>query len=145
MKENTINKNSIPKVNINAKDLIFTLLFLLAFILVFYADYFIKLANTSSSQLDETRKISKQIAELSLSIDSISLNTDVLRSGFLKSIRPLPIFGLDTQSALIFGKANPFSGNYITVSTTSNIEGGIRYTTQTATGTRSIITVPQTR
>jgi hypothetical protein len=138
MKDNK-NKN----IKITAKDLVVTMFLISSIALVLYAQFFIDISVASNKTLEETRVVSKRIAELTQSLDSITLNTDILKSGFLKEISNLPDFPIDINGALMFGKKDPFLGGYITVATDTGSTGGIRYTSQTASN--SLIVVPARR
>jgi hypothetical protein len=136
-------KENNKKINITTRDLILTLIFVIAAALLFYSSYFIDMSIKSNQTLEDTRKIAKQIADITISIDKISLNTDILKTGFLKNVTSLPEFPVNSEGSFMFGKGNPFLGGYISVSSSNGSSTGIRYTSQSASN--SIIVVPSIR
>lgn len=127
------------KVQLTYKDLFISAFLLLIVVGLFFSDSLIDLANNSNGQLEESRKISKSMADLSVEIDRINIDTSILNNQFLRSVSPLPAYPLDTNS-LNFGKANPFTGSNIVVATTTEVYGGARYSSQTSTSTGVIAT-----
>jgi hypothetical protein len=139
-KTNTPTKTKI-KVDITARDLIILLFFIAIAATLYFSDSLIGYANTTSPQLEESRRISKEMADLSLEIDKINIDTQVLNSQFLQSVSALPSYPLD-NSSLNFGKTNPFTGSNVVVATSSGVVAGVRYTSQTSTSTSVITTSP---
>lgn len=141
MNPTPITQKSQSKVNVTATDLFILLGFLIIFLILFFSNYIIDFANNTGQQLAESRSISKSMADLSIEIDKINIDTSILNNQFLRSVSALPAYPLDIN-ALNFGKANPFTGNNIVVATTTNVVGGARYTSQTSTSTGVITTTP---
>jgi hypothetical protein len=134
------------KVNITAYDLFIILFFVAAFGLVFFSSYFIDAAKVVGQELEDSRKVSKSMADLSIEIEKLNLNTDILNSQFLRNVTSMPTYPLDGSSISNFGKPNPFTGSFKTVvgTSTDNVVGGIRYTSQTNASTSAITTTPVT-
>lgn len=136
------NSKSKNKVNITTKDLVILLIFALIYLGLFFSDTIIDYTNNTGDQLTESRKISKLMADLSVEIDKINIDTSILNNQFLRSVTSLPTYPLDVN-LLNFGKNNPFTGSNIVVATSSaGVVGGVRYTSQTSTTTGSVITTP---
>jgi hypothetical protein len=93
------------------------LLFLIVFILIFTKDIIFNSISESTNrqQVEQSEKANKQIADLLLSLDKITLDTTVLRTPYLQSLVQLPTFPIDAQTISNFGKINPFVGNFIVV------------------------------
>jgi hypothetical protein len=131
-------------IKITAHDLLIILFFMVAFGLVFSSNYFIGVAKMVGKELEDSRKISKSMSDLSIEIEKLNLNTEILNSQFLRNVTTMPSYPLDSSSISNFGKLNPFTGSFKTVVGTSTdaVVGGIRYTSQTNASTSAITTTP---
>jgi hypothetical protein len=137
--------SSKATVKITAYDLFMILFFVIAFGAVLFSGYFIDAAKAVGQELEDSRKVSKSMADLSIEIEKLNLNTDILNSQFLRNLSALPAYPLDGSSISNFGKANPFSGAFKTVvSSSTSVVGGIRYSSQTDASTSAITTTPVT-
>lgn len=131
------------KINLKFKDYIAILLFILAICIVYFSEMIIQKIQDMDSGIEDTQKVSQEIAKTVLSLDKISLDTTVLNTVFLQNIRSLPQFPLDLLSPSAFGKVNPFGGNFIIVApqATSSAVGAVQYATQRDQGQTSVRTV----
>ncbi len=131
------------KINLTFKDYFAILLLIIAICIVYFSDMIIQKIQEMNTSLDSSQKVSQEIAKLVLSLDKISLDTSILNTPYLQNIKILPQFPLDSASPSIFGKPNPFTGNFITVpsAATTTTVGAIQYATQRDEGTASVRTV----
>ena len=137
------NQPALPKkIELNMRDIMILTIFILISISLYFSDTILSYFNGSDEELSKSREISQSIANLSVEIDKISIDTSVLSNPFLRSVTSLPVYQLDTNSPLVFGKTNPFLGSYVVVATSTNNVGGVRYLNQTAASTTIITTTP---
>lgn len=139
--KNIIQNKDKNRVNITMSDLMIAILFLITVIGLYFSDSIISYAADTDEQLTESRRVSRSIAALTLEIDKINLDVSILNNQFLRSVTSFPTYQLDTNS-LNFGKPNPFTGNNVVVASTTNVLGGVRYSSQTSTSTGIITTTP---
>jgi predicted PurR-regulated permease PerM len=131
------------KINLTFKDYIAIILLIIAICIVYFSDVIIQRIQDLNTGLDNSQKVSQDIAKLVLSLDKISLDTNILNTPYLQNIRPLPQFPMDLLSPFVFGKNNPFSGGFTTVApqaTTTSV-GAVQYAIQRDQGTASVRTV----
>lgn len=137
------NQPALPKkIELNIRDIVILVILILTSLSLYFTDTILSYFNGSDEELSRSREVSQSIANLSVEIDKISIDTSVLNNPFLRSVTSLPVYQLDTNSPLIFGKTNPFVGSYVVVATSTNGLGGIRYTNQTTASTTIITTTP---
>ena len=87
---------------------IFGIIFLVLVVgLIFSFDYVVSYFNSANSQVEESRKASKEISDLLIQIDQISFDTSVLKSSYFQGLVNIPSFPID-ESSSSFGKKNPF-------------------------------------
>jgi hypothetical protein len=135
-------------LQLNIKTVLGTLFFMGIFIAIFAKGYiFSQIIGTGSdAEIQASRKASKDIADLLLSLDKISFDTKVLNSGYLQNLLVLPSFPIDARTLSNFGKANPFLGGFTVVTNTaSSSVGGLIYSNQRSSSTAPITSVNSSR
>lgn len=120
--------------------------FLLIFVLILTKDFVFEqiIVFTGSNEIEESQRATAEITNLLLAVDKISFDTKILSSSYLQSLTSMPIFPIDSESLINFGKANPFIGNFILVNpSTTTAVGGVVYSNQRSLNSgQSIRTVP---
>jgi hypothetical protein len=130
--------------SISVSEVLLGLLFIGCFVGLYFSDTFLAKFQEQNEVITKSQEEFQKLASLATSIDTITLDTSVLKSNFLQKLTPLPDFPLDTSSPLMFGKLNPFSGGFTLVATSSTSTlSGVRTSNQNFLGSTTIITVPQ--
>jgi hypothetical protein len=130
----------------SSTEIISLIIALTIFISLFFSDTLIAKIVDANDAVKMSQTASKEIADLVLSLDKVSLDTKVLDSQFLNNVEPLPQFPLSTGQAFTYGKNNPFSGAYVVVpQVATGTTGGVIYSIQRATSTAGIRAVPRRR
>ncbi len=131
-------------LQLNLKTILGTLFFMGIFFAIFAKSYiFTQIIGTGTdTEIQASRKASKDIADLLLSLDKISFDTKVLSSSYLQNLNTLPSFPIDARTLSNFGKANPFLGGFTVVTNTaSSSVGGLIYSNQRSSTTAPITPV----
>lgn len=99
---------------------------------MFFQDYVFELIAPPASEISESKKASREVAEALLKLDKISLDTSILKSDYFQNVTVLPTFPTDSRSLANFGKNNPFLGNFQIASApaTSTVTGGVIFSQQ---------------
>lgn len=107
--------------------------FLILFLAILFKDSVFSFITSQSNGdvVQSSQKAAKDTADLLLSLDKISLNTSILSAPYLQNLIPLPNFPIDAQTLSNFGKANPFLGGFVVVSSPATTSvGAVIYSNQ---------------
>jgi predicted PurR-regulated permease PerM len=131
--------------NLKFKDVLAGFILILALLLVYFGEDLVYKIKDSDTKVEESKKVSQDIAKLLNSLDTISLDISIFNTPHLQNLKQLPQFPLDANNPFNFGKLNPFTGGSInlnqTVAATGTVVGGVQYAAQRDPGQASVRSV----
>lgn len=132
----------MKNVKIGFKEFLIIIILVVSFGLIFFVQDIAGFFNSSITQIEESRKASKEMSDLLIELDKINFDTTILDSSYFYTLNNIPNYPIDTNDSS-YGKANPFAGGFTVISSTPDTQtvGGIVTSTQRSDGQSNVRTV----